>query len=336
VIYLPWKMLAILALMGPAGVRAQSSPVTAAASPGPASSLIEVQPGVELEVLDWGGRGRPLVLLAGKGFTAHAFDTFAPKLSVDYHVYGITRRGYGNSSVPATTDANYSAERLGDDVLSVVDQLKLVRPILVGHSIAGEELTSIGARVPKRVAGLVYLEAGYPYAFYDAAVGDLTIDYDTLRREMEQFTAIAPMKTRKMLLASITDDLTRFQKDLVPYSERMSHAPENAPAPPDTAATRVDIAIFRGEQKFGGVTCPVLAIYADPHSFGDQFNGHPEALQTAQTKDKAETSAQADAFQSGNPQATVLRIANADHFIFRSNEAEVLKAMKTFISSLPE
>ncbi len=182
----------------------------------------------------------------------------------------------------------------------------------------------------------MYLEAGYAYAFYDATVGDLTIDYDTLRREMEQFTAIAPMKTRKMVLASISDDLTRFQKGLVPYSERMSRAPDNAPAPPDTAATRVDIAIFRGEQKFGGVTCPVLAIYADPHSFGDQFNGHPEALQTAQTKDKAETSAQADAFQSGNPQATVLRIANADHFIFRSNEAEVLREMKTFISSLPQ
>jgi non-heme chloroperoxidase len=330
---LPCKMLAVLALLGPAGMWAQSSPVATTASPGPASSLFEVQPGVKLEVLDWRGSGRPLVLLAGKGFTAHAFDTFAPKLSVDYHVYGITRRGYGNSSIPPTTDANYSAERLGDDVLSVIDQLKLVRPILVGHSIAGEELTSIGARLPKRVAGLVYLEAGYAYAFYDAAVGDLTIDYDTLRREMEQFTAIAPMKTRKMLLASIVDDLTRFQKDLVPYSERMSHAPENAPAPPDTAATRVDIAIFRGEQKFGGVTCPVLAIYADPHSFGDQFNGHAEALQTAQMKDKAETSAQADAFQSGNPQATVLRIANADHFIFRSNEAEVLREMKTFISS---
>jgi hypothetical protein len=39
-----------------------------------------VQEGVRLEVLDWGGSGRPLVLLAGGGDTAHVFDDFAPKL----------------------------------------------------------------------------------------------------------------------------------------------------------------------------------------------------------------------------------------------------------------
>lgn len=36
---------------------------------------------VNLEVLDWGGSGRPLVLLAGLGNTAHIFDKFAPNLT---------------------------------------------------------------------------------------------------------------------------------------------------------------------------------------------------------------------------------------------------------------
>jgi len=34
-----------------------------------------VQPDVKLEVLDWGGTGRNLVLLAGLGNTAHVFDS---------------------------------------------------------------------------------------------------------------------------------------------------------------------------------------------------------------------------------------------------------------------
>ena len=301
----------------------------------PNSRLIEVEPGVKLDLLDWGGNGRPLVLLAGKGFTAHSFDDFAPKLAGAYHVYGITRRGYGNSSVPAPTDENYSAERLGKDVLAVIDQLKLSRPVVAGHSVAGEELSYIGTSAPEKVAGLIYLDAGYAYAFYDATTGDLTIDYDTLRRQLEQLTALQPWKDRKQLLNEIAENLPRFEKELGPYRERMAAIPDNAPAMPDTPAVRVDIAIFRGEEKFGGVKCPVLAIYADPHSFGDQFKGNPEALKTAQAKDKAETSAQADAFQKGNPQATVLRIADADHFIFKSNEAEVLKAMNAFIASLP-
>src|SRR5712664_4390156 len=56
--------------------------------------FISVEDGVRLEVLDWGGSGRPVVLLAGLGNTAHVFDEFAPKLVSDHHVYGITPRGF--------------------------------------------------------------------------------------------------------------------------------------------------------------------------------------------------------------------------------------------------
>jgi alpha-beta hydrolase superfamily lysophospholipase len=62
--------------------------------------FITVDTNVRLEVLDWGGSGRSIVLLAGQGDTAHTFDEFAPKLATDYHVYGITRRGNGASSAP--------------------------------------------------------------------------------------------------------------------------------------------------------------------------------------------------------------------------------------------
>lgn len=63
--------------------------------------FVEVEKGVKLEVLDWGGNGRPIVFLAGLGFTAHDFDDFAPKFTGEHHVYGITRRGFGESSAPA-------------------------------------------------------------------------------------------------------------------------------------------------------------------------------------------------------------------------------------------
>ena len=126
--------------------------------------FIRVDKDVLLEVLDWGGSGRPLVLLAGGNLTAHIYDTFlAPKLIGTYHVYGITRRGYGKSSAP---ESGYLADRLGDDVLAVIDALKLDRPVLAGHSLAGEELSSIGSRHPEKVAGLIYLDATNVYAFY--------------------------------------------------------------------------------------------------------------------------------------------------------------------------
>src|SRR6266550_2895531 len=98
--------------------------------------LTPVEGDIKLEVLDWGGAGRPLVLLTGLGDTAHVYDKFAPKLTASYHVYGITRRGFGASSAPSPTSTNYRADRLGDDVLAVIDALHLDHPILVGHSIA--------------------------------------------------------------------------------------------------------------------------------------------------------------------------------------------------------
>lgn len=68
--------------------------------------FVTVERDVRLEVLDWGGSGRPVVLLAGLGHTAHVFDDFAPKLTKASHVYGITRRGYGNSSHPESGYSN--------------------------------------------------------------------------------------------------------------------------------------------------------------------------------------------------------------------------------------
>lgn len=97
-------------------------------------SFVEAEPGVRLEVLDWGGTGPSLILLAGSGNTAHNFESFAPLLTNQFHVYGITRRGYGASSAPPS---GYTPNRLGDDIVAVMDALKIQRPLLVGHSIAG-------------------------------------------------------------------------------------------------------------------------------------------------------------------------------------------------------
>jgi len=119
-----------------------------------AIQFVTVDKYVRLEVLDWGGLGRPVILLPGGGDTAHVFDEFAPKLTANYRVYGITRRGFGASSY---APLKHGADRLGQDVLAVIRALKLKKPVLVGHSIAGVELSSVASLDAKRIAGVVYL-----------------------------------------------------------------------------------------------------------------------------------------------------------------------------------
>ncbi len=182
----------------------------------PKPQFVTVEPSVKLEVLDWGGTGRPVILLAGLGHDAHVFDAFATKLTGTYHVYGITRRGFGASDTPPVEGENYSADRLGDDVIAVLDHLKLEHPVLVGHSIAGEELSSIGSRFPERVAGLVYLDAGYAYALYDASLSDVQedfqIDTNELQRQLLAINNSFSAADRSKIMEAVLKELPNYEK----------------------------------------------------------------------------------------------------------------------------
>lgn len=122
-------------------------------------------------LLDWGGQGRNIVLLAGGGNTAHVYASFAPKLAKHFHVYGITRRGSGASSAPLS---GYIAKQFGEDIVAVLDGLRITDPVLIGHSIAGEEMSAISKYHPGRASALVYLDAGGPFALYNPQHGTST------------------------------------------------------------------------------------------------------------------------------------------------------------------
>ena len=80
---------------------------------------IMVDSSVRLEVLDWGGSGPPLVLL-GCYLTAHVHDEFAPKLTNQFHVYGITRRGIGAFDKPTT---GYTVQRSAHRTVGIRGEL---------------------------------------------------------------------------------------------------------------------------------------------------------------------------------------------------------------------
>ena len=120
------------------------------------TSFVRVERGVQLEVLDWGGGGDPMVLLTGAGDNAHVFDEFAYQFTDRFHVIGITRRGFGRSSQPA---GGYDLDTRARDDIAVLDTLNIRQAVVVGHSIAGTELSKLATAYPDRVKKLVYLDA---------------------------------------------------------------------------------------------------------------------------------------------------------------------------------
>jgi pimeloyl-ACP methyl ester carboxylesterase len=111
---------------------------------------------VRLEYLDWGGAGDTVLLLAGGGNDAHIFDTFAPQFVDRWHVIGLTRRGFGASEKPAL---GYDTATRVADVRQFLDAIKISRVPIVGHSLAGDEMTLFASRYPDRVRKLAYLDA---------------------------------------------------------------------------------------------------------------------------------------------------------------------------------
>jgi hypothetical protein len=112
--------------------------------------------------------------------------------------------------------------------------------------------------------------------------------------------------------------------------------PAPAQSPPSTASTGFSPsqAIVAGQQKYSEIRVTALAIYALPHRPLPGVGNDPAIRAAAEARDLAVVGAQAKAFEAGVPGARVVRLPNANHYLFRSNEADVLREMTAFINGL--
>jgi non-heme chloroperoxidase len=124
---------------------------------------------VRLEILDWGGHGPAVLLLAGLGESGHIYNDLAPRLTDRFRVIALTRRGHGASS--RADSSTCVLDTLVADIATVMDSLRLTRASLIGHSIAGSEITRFAARWPERIDKLVYLDASHDFAGIDSILG---------------------------------------------------------------------------------------------------------------------------------------------------------------------
>ncbi len=299
--------------------------------------FVSVGDGVRLEVLDWGGSGRAVVLLAGGGDTAHVFDDFAPKPTTHNHVYGITRRGFGASGY---ADAENVGERLGEDVLAVIDALKLDKPILVGHSIAGAELSWMANRYPDRVAGVVYLEAGYSYAFDDGK-GASALDMTKLQAPQPPPPGAADLVSFNALQRN-DDRVNGFEFPEGELREERRTNPDGTVGNfRDAPGGAMFMKLLSGGQKYTRIPVPSLFIFANPHSLGTWVESSADASVRSDAKAYsttlgAMTERQEKSVESGVPAAHVITIPNGNHFVFLSNETECLRAVQAFLSKLSQ
>ena len=185
----------------------------------------------------------------------------------------------------------------------MLDALKLDRPVLVGHSVAGDELSSIGARRSSRIAALIYLDAAWDRTY-------------------------------------VPPPDNKGAKDEGNFAKVDIHDQPK----PDPSRFDPEDAVRAGVEKpdYRRITVPALALYAAPRTWKEMMPGDPGFTDPEKLAAAEKVVAQmalmrkhmADEFRSGVAKSRAIEIPGASHYIFQTNEADVLREMLSFLRSL--
>lgn len=115
-----------------------------------------------IHVVQWGERdikGPPIVCVHGLTANAFFFQIIADTFAHERRVFAYDLRGRGDSDKP---EDGYSVPIHAADLASLLDELQIEAPILIGHSLGALISLYFAAHYPDTLSKLVLLDAGAP------------------------------------------------------------------------------------------------------------------------------------------------------------------------------
>jgi len=282
----------------------------------------------KLEVLDWGGTGKPVLFLTGIGSTAHVFDDFAPKFTDNFHVYGLTRRGFGASEHTAT---GYNTKTLMEDLVAILDSLRIDKVILIGHSISGAEVSKFASTHPDRVEKIIYMEGAYDYSFLDT-------------NQMANYQKSTPEYTKADL--SSADHVNEHSKKICGYlvsSDELKQImifSKDGTYLKDVTPDSIFTTMFKNLEHpdYAHIQCPALAIFATHQTitkfipfYSSCDSTHKKMLDTYFAWFNRFDNIEMARFKNELPGGTVKIIPDGLHYVFISNPEETEKMIRDFL-----
>ena len=275
----------------------------------PHKSAFVTANGIRMNYLDWGGAGDVVILLAGLGNDAHVFDEIAPSFTDKFHMIGLTRRGFGETERPA---AGYDTATRVEDIRAFMDAMKITRANLVGHSLAGDEMTRFATLYPQRVLKMVYLDAAY----------DRTRNFSCTNDRPGGM----PANARRLVGEAMN----------CPGWEKIV-----APDMPPADMVNVQVSTMKSAVQFHPdytkIKAPSLAIYADadlPQAAG-KLDEETTAKLAAWWKEKQApiTRASIEQFRKEMKNGQIVELKGATHYVFVGPyKDQVIKLMRDFLA----
>jgi len=244
---------------------------------------------------------------------------------------GITRRGFGASSgSPPPSDL----DTLVADIVAVLDTLDLGSVVLVGHSIAGEEMTRFAELHETRCQGLIYLDAAYDRSGIDTLAAAQPPAPEPRIRAADTVSFVSVRALYERVLG------VREPDSEIRATARFDAADRYLG---EVTADSLKARVTSGKRtaRYDRVHCRGLGIYAVADSLANVVPYHAELDSAGRARGEAllrfvqavvaDSRARFERF----PQNTVVEVHDANHFVFLQRPTEVARAMRAFLSGRP-
>ena len=205
------------------------------------------------------GSGTPIVFVHEFAGDLRSWDPQLSHFSRRYRCIAYNARGYTPSDVPGSFE-QYSQELARDDVLAVLDGLKIQRAFIVGLSMGGLATLHFGMKYSARALGLVAAGAGY---------GAVPAQREEFQRSSRANAELMLKEGMAKFAATYGHGPTRLQlrdKDPRGFALYIKYLSEHSPK--GSANTMLGCqarrpSLYDLKKEIAGITAPLLVIAGD-------------------------------------------------------------------------
>ena len=261
--------------------------------------------GIQIQLAVWEGKGKQILCIHGLTANSRFWDCLAAGLTPQHKVIAMDIRGRGLSDKPST---GYSIERHCKDVLAVMDDLDLKRPVLMGHSLGAFISLIFAAQHSQRVDKLILVDGGGKLSETQMAkvftgikpsldrLGQVFPSFDAYISQMKQAPFLQPWN-------SYMETYFRYEVEEVEGGVRSRVHPKHI------EEEAINLRKEDSTQFYSKVTCPTLILRATKGMLAEDDLVLPEDVANRMVKEI--------------PHAELLELEGVNHYtiLFQPNEA---------------
>ncbi len=259
------------------------------------------------------GSGDPIVLVPGLASGAWTWNGIIPHLAAKHSVYSITLAGFAGR--PAAGTPSFAA--FATDLTALLDARRLVRPILIGHSLGGTLAIAYAESHPDRLRGVVAVD-GLPIF-----PGMQALTAQQREAAGAQIAAGVTAQTAEQFLAFEKGYFARIAVTDATLADQLAALSAQSARPTVAAWLQADVAADL-RPDLAKITAPVLEIV--PYSPTENDAASPMRYT------EAEKAALYRSLLPGVAKLDVITIAPARHFVMLDQPERFQKAVDDFLA----